>query len=140
LIAAALFLVAWLDSRTAASLRERGAVTVGRVVGSETLVSDSNSGRTDMMLVRTWAYQVGGRSYELKDRGSSYVPIADAIARLGPAAPDQIVYLPEDPSVARMRDEIGPNVFGPLVGGSLFLVIAAALGGVGIFLLPPSGD
>jgi hypothetical protein len=34
-----------------------------------------------------------------------------------------------------MRDEIEPNTFGLLVGGGLFLVIAAVFGGVGVFLL-----
>jgi hypothetical protein len=117
LIAAALLLVAWRDRRTAASLRERGAVTLGRVVGSETFTSSSSTGPTQMPEISTWRYTVGSRRYELKDRGSSYIGVAEPIPRLGPVLPDQ------------------PNTFGLLVGGGLFLVIAAVFGGVGVFLL-----
>src|SRR3546814_20247025 len=56
-------------------------------------------------------------------------------SRLGPVRPGQIVYLPESPDVAQMRNQIGvdyPMLFG---FGGFLLLVALASGGIGAFVL-----
>jgi hypothetical protein len=44
----------------------------------------------------------------------------------------------DDPAVARLRTEIAADTFGPLAGGSFFLVISLVFAGCGFFLLKRS--
>src|SRR3546814_18536924 len=62
------------------------------------------------------------------------------VDRLGPVRPGQIVYLPESPDVAQMRNQIGvdyPMLFG---FGGFLLLVALARGRIGEFALKLSHE
>jgi hypothetical protein len=71
------------------------------------------------------------------DRGTDYDGPKDLVPALGPVTPDQIVYLPEKPAVARLRHQLGPDNLALVMAGSFFLVIGLVFGCAGAFLLKP---
>jgi hypothetical protein len=136
-IALTLTVVAWRDIQRATELRERGIVTTGKLIRQESTTS-SDSGPGVSTHYGVWSYSVNGRHYEIWSRGNQYRPTPEALPRLGPIRDGQIVYLMDDPAVARLRTEIAADTFGPLAGGSFFLVISPVFAGCGFFLLKRS--
>jgi hypothetical protein len=137
-IALTLYVVAQRDMQLANELRDRGVVTAGKLIRQESTTStSSDSGPGVTTYHGVWSYSVNGREYEIWSRGNQYQPTLEALPRLGPVSEGQIVYLTKDPAVARLRTEIAADIFGPLAGGTFFLVISAVLATCGLFLLKP---
>lgn len=132
------------EARIAAALADHGAITEGRWVRSTHVVSDNRKEKTSgprpgrdvgVARHRIYAYSVGGRGYEMKDRGESilsptYDPQAPEAQRPMPGQPvlAEIVYLPEAPATARLRRELEPET-------RTMTLIAGALLAAGIVLL-----
>lgn len=85
------------------------------------------------------AYMVDGTRYEtsMTVRGSGPEPIfeqeAIRLPRLGAERPYQVVYLPSDPSVARMRADLQKSDVAVYGTAGFFSVIALVFGAVGFF-------
>ena len=136
-VATLCFWLAWDEHRTITSLRDRGALTTGRFVRNVETQSRDSRGFTQFSSHTVWAYTVGGRRYQVQDNFRPSAPAPDTTPRLGPAAPAQIVYLPDDPGVARMRAELSLDLVPWLGTGGMFLLIALVFGGSALFLLKP---
>jgi hypothetical protein len=85
------------------------------------------------------AYVVDGARYEtsMTVRGSGPEPIFDQevirVPRLGEERPWQVLYLPSDPSVARMRADLLKSDVAVYGTAGAFSVIAIVFGAVGLF-------
>jgi hypothetical protein len=125
----------------AAELRDRGVVTTGKLIRTESTTSTtSDSGPDGTVYYAVSSYSVKGRGYEIWSRGNQYQQISETLPRLGPVREGQIVNLTQDPAVARLRTEIAADTHGPLAGGTFFLVISSVLGACGLFLLKPGAS
>ncbi|HEY9553859.1 hypothetical protein [Allosphingosinicella sp.] len=133
----------WRDYSLAVELRDRGALAEGRYLGAEIFTSRERTSAGRINAYETverehgrWSYTVDGRVYGVLDRGPNFTGNM-TVDRLGPVRPGQIVYLPESPDVAQMRNQIGvdyPMLFG---FGGFLLLVALASGGIGAFVLKP---
>src|SRR3546814_3455334 len=103
----------WRDYSLAVELRDRGALAEGRYLGAEIFTSRERTSAGRINAYETverehgrWSYTVDGRFYGVLDRGPNFTGNM-TVDRLGPVRPGQIVYLPESPDVAQMRNQIG---------------------------------
>ncbi len=136
----------WRDYSLAVALRDRGVLAEGQYLGAEIVTSRERTSAGRMSAYETverehgrWAYTVDGRLYEILDRGPDFSGHV-TVDRLGPVRPGQIVYLPETPGVAHMRNQIGvdyPMLFG---FGGFLLLVALVSGAMGVFVLKPPSE
>jgi hypothetical protein len=114
---------AWREYSLTSSLRSRGEVTNSRLVRTNSSTTPRSGGNSSSSHYGVWQYTVAGKSYEVIDQGNHYSGAPVKEARLGPEAPDQIVYLPDNPARARLRSQLEPEYF-DLLGGGLALSLA----------------
>jgi hypothetical protein len=117
---------AWREYRVTSQLIDRGAAAPG--VQTDTKFSTSNrQGQSSSSSYGIWRYIVAGKAYRLIDQGSLYTKGTIDVPRLGPPKPGQIIHLPDDPAVARLRSQLAPDLFGLLGGGIALLLASIAL-------------
>jgi hypothetical protein len=85
-------------------------------------------------------YAVDGREYGItvsyRTRGSPSLldPAPVPMPQLGPEAPLQVVYLPGDPAVARLRDDLRPGMAVWLAAAGFFGFIGLVFGAVAFLI------
>ena len=135
-------LVLWLGyrmDRTIDRLVAEGELAEGRFL-SRTHGDRDSAGSLDV------AYAVNGVSY----RVSMAVPYRQTdpvfpagiirVPRLGPERPYQVVYLPSDPSTARLRADLSKSPAAVYGTAGMFALAGLVFGAAGLFLLrPPKG-
>jgi hypothetical protein len=135
-------LVLWLGyrmDRTIDRLVEEGELAQGRFL-SRTYGDRDSAGTLDV------AYAVNGVTY----RTSMTVPYRQTepvfpaevirVPRLGPERPYQVVYLPSDPSTARLRADLSKAPAAVYGTAGMFALAGLVFGAAGLFLLrPPKG-
>jgi hypothetical protein len=133
-------LVLWLGYRTDRTIDRlvaEGELAQGRFL-SRTYGDRDSAGSLDV------AYAVGGVSY----RVSMVVPYRQndpvfpaeviRVPRLGPERSYQVVYLPSDPSTARLRADLSKSPGAVYGTAGLFALAGLVLGAAGLFLLRPA--
>ncbi len=123
-------LILWLGSRAEREVDRLAAE--GEVTRGWTLIDSGQIG-----------YAVGGVEYrtflrteEDSDSEPIFKPSPVATPRLGPPGEMQVVYLPSDPSVARLREDMSTYLAAIYGAAGLFGLIGLVFLGVGLFLLP----
>ena len=134
----ACFYAGWHDSRTVAALTDHGVTTSGQWVRGHVSISRNERNRGGMHRATRYdryRYQVAGRSYEIEDAGTGMVPQRrsrsyDVLTgpRTGMPRIAPIVYLPEQPSAARLRMQL-------VSGARVTIIIGAWLTIAGLLML-----
>lgn len=83
--------------------------------------------------VKYWASAGGGSSSASKPL---FEPELIRLPRLGPEGRSQIVYLPSDPSVSRLRDDMKKAYVTAYAAAGMFMLIGLVFGAVGLFVFP----
>ena len=121
-------------------------ISEGRMVQGEYFDTSYGSGddRSDTIRV---SYSVGGKAYLASmtstRSGASQPLLKEAVIdvpRLGPKAPLQVVYLPADPAVSRLREDLKDGSLVVYLGAGFFAFIGVIFAAAGIFLLPRNGE
>jgi hypothetical protein len=139
------------EARTVAALRDHGAIAEGRWVRTTSEVYDHRKTTSphpragpDVSVIRNriYAYRVGRRALEMRDRGesvtdSTFDPEAPESRLPTPGMPvfADVVYLPEAPEVARLRRELDPKTEENWIVGGVFLACGLVLVGFGLWYL-----
>jgi len=124
-------------------LVDTGQVAEGTVVDRQSSNSGSDNRGGDTCFYNIVSYKVAGKAYQLDGgchsdlRQPLHVPTIVDIPRLGPERPDQVVYLPSDPEVAKLRSEITFDLIPDYGTGGLFLLIGVVFGWFGLVVLKP---
>jgi hypothetical protein len=133
--------ILWLGYRHDAGVDRiiaEGRLAEGAFLGESTETCTRGSSSSCYRRVDV-AYAVNGTRYEtsMTVRGSGPEPIFEQevirVPRLGDERPWQVVYLPSDPSVARMRADLQKSDVAVYGTAGFFSVIAFVFGAVGIF-------
>lgn len=121
-------LILWLGLATSDTIKQliaEGQVAEGRLI-------TTRYGSSDEMMI---GYTVGGTSYRLTaftTPSNRSKPIFDPapvdIPRLGPVEPLQVVYLPSDPEIARLRADLNPTNMITFMAASFFALIGLVFG------------
>lgn len=142
LVGAVLVLWGGLSSNAQA----RHLIADGRLVQGTELRQDSSSDDDSTCFTRIIGYVVNGKHYTTESecvRSNSSGPVIEetvvALPRLGPEDVDQIVYLPSDPSVAHLRDELTLDMFPYYAGGGFCGLFGLIFGLVAWKLLGSEG-
>jgi hypothetical protein len=138
----AALLIAWFAVSNSAETRRliaHGVVADGIYDGQR---SQSSGGKT--CFENRISYKVASRTYHISGicnatDGQEALDVPEIVvsSRLGPERPDQVVYLPSDPSVARLRSEITLDLVPYYGTGGMFLLIGLVFGFAGLVLLKP---
>lgn len=133
-------LILWLGHRH--DLEVDRLVAEGKLAQGEYLSTEYGSasrGRSDLYTVR---YRVDGVEYRTSAPGrtsSETEPIFEAelirIPRLGPEKWYQVVYLPTDPSVSRLRADMKKSTVAAYGAAGMFMLIGLVFGAMGLFVI-----
>jgi hypothetical protein len=134
-------LILWfghLRDRETDRLAAEGQVTQGVYLETFSGSSSSASRGSDTVVV---GYTVGGVRYTTSvldsrdDREAMFQPQPVRVPRLGPEQPLQVVYLPSDPAVAQVRDDMSKHPVAIYAAAGLFALIGLVFGAMGLFVL-----
>jgi len=137
-------LILWLglsNNRETARLASEGAMVQGEYFDTIYASGDDSSDTTRV------SYRVGGKTYlasMTSTRSGASPPLLKEavidVPRLGPKAPLQVVYLPADPAVSRLREDLKDGSLVVYLGAGFFAFIGVIFAAAGIFLLPRNGE